>query len=221
MKKIKLGDVLDVKRGASLSGKFYSTEGKYIRLTLGNFSYPNGGFKSNASKKDIYFTGKIDDSYILKKDDIITPLTEQVNGLLGETAKIPEDNLYIQSGDVGLILPNEDIVDKNFLYYLISSPLIKKQLGASAQQTKIRHTSPDKIIKCIAWIPEIEEQRKFGSILDYITNLIENDRCLVDKLNEQIMSIYDFWFNQYQFPNIDGNPYKDNGGKFNEESIPE
>ena len=42
IKKIKLGDVLDVKRGASLSGEYYSETGEKIRLTLGNFNYPSG-----------------------------------------------------------------------------------------------------------------------------------------------------------------------------------
>jgi hypothetical protein len=33
LKKYKLGEILDVIRGASLSGEFYATEGEYIRLT--------------------------------------------------------------------------------------------------------------------------------------------------------------------------------------------
>ena len=33
LKKYKLGEILDVTRGASLSGEFYATEGEYIRLT--------------------------------------------------------------------------------------------------------------------------------------------------------------------------------------------
>ena len=37
LKKYKLGEILDVIRGASLSGEFYATEGEYIRLTCGNF----------------------------------------------------------------------------------------------------------------------------------------------------------------------------------------
>ena len=32
--KYKLGDILDVTRGASLSGEFYATKGEYIRLTI-------------------------------------------------------------------------------------------------------------------------------------------------------------------------------------------
>ena len=46
LKKYKLGEILDVTRGASLSGEFYATEGEYIRLTCGNFDYQNNCFKS-------------------------------------------------------------------------------------------------------------------------------------------------------------------------------
>ena len=39
LKKYKLGEILDVTRGASLSGEFYAAEGEYVRLTCGNFDY--------------------------------------------------------------------------------------------------------------------------------------------------------------------------------------
>ena len=226
MNKVKLGEVLDVKRGASLSGDYYSESGEKIRLTLGNFDYPNGGFKENTSKSDIYFTGEVKPEFILKKGDIITPLTEQVAGLLGETARIPEDDLYIQSGDVGLVIPNESKLDNKYAYYLLSSPLIKRQLGAAAQQTKIRHTSPDKIKDCEAWLPSLEYQKKAGELLDFINNKIKNNNKINAELESMAKTIYDYWFLQFEFPNEDGKPYKSSGGKmvWNEElkrEIPE
>jgi len=165
MKKVKLGEILDVRRGTSLSGKYYATSGDKIRLTLGNFNYPNGGFKENTSKKDLYFTGEVDPKFILRKGDIITPLTEQVSGLLGETAIIPTDNLYVQSGDIGLLIPDESKLSKEFAYYMISSAMVKRQLGAGAQQTKIRHTTPDAIKNCTVWLPEIEQQLRITNIV--------------------------------------------------------
>ena len=182
MKKIKLGDVLDVKRGTSLSGDYYATSGDLVRLTLGNFNYPDNGFKNNTSKDDIYFSGTVKKEFVLNKGDIITPLTEQVRGLLGNTATIPESGKYIQSGDIGLIIPNESLIDKRFAYYLVSSPIVKKQLDAGSQQTKIRHTSPDKIKDCIAYIPELEEQRKIAQLLDGINAKIELNNTINDNL---------------------------------------
>ena len=182
MMKVRLGDVLDVKRGTSLSGKYYSTSGEYIRLTLGNFTYPDNGWKDNSSKDDIYFIGPFKKEYLLKKGDIITPLTEQVRGLLGNTATIPESNKYIQSGDIGLVIPDESLLDKRYTYYLLSSIVVKKQLDAGSQQTKIRHTSPDAIKKCYAYILEKSDQIKVARILDIINEKIEVNNRINDNL---------------------------------------
>ena len=214
MKKVKLKEVLEVKRGTSLSGKYYSETGDKVRLTLGNFDYPGGGFKENTSKKDIYFIGEVKPQFVLKKGDIITPLTEQVSGLLGETATIPENNKYIQSGDIGLIIPKPEKLDSRFAYYLISSSIIKKQLDVSSQQTKIRHTSPDKIMDCVVWIPELNIQRKIAKLLDAIDIKIKNNNQINNNLEELMKILYQRWFIEFEFPNEDGKPYKSSGGKF-------
>lgn len=219
MRKIKLGDVLDVQRGTSLSGEYYATSGDKIRLTLGNFKYPECGFKENSTKSDIYFTGKVKDNFIMKEGDIITPLTEQVRGLLGNTATIPVSNLYIQSGDIAKIIPDEKLLNKRFSYYLISSPIVKKQLDSASQQTKIRHTSPDKIKDCIAFVPEIDTQKQIASILDLLDSKISLNNKIISELESMAKTIYDYWFLQFEFPNEEGKPYKSSGGKmaWNEE----
>lgn len=165
MEKVKLGQVLDVTRGMSLSGNYYATSGRIIRLTLGNFNYPDIGFKYNTSKKDLFFTGPFDEKFLLKKGDVITPLTEQVRGLLGNTAFIPLDRTFLQSGDIGLIIPNESKILREYAYYLLSSSIIKKQLASSSQQTKIRHTSPEYIKGCIAWLPAVHIQHHIVDIM--------------------------------------------------------
>lgn len=227
MQRIKLGEVLDIKRGPSLSSRYFSKTGDKIRLTLGNFNYPNGGFKHNVCKDDIYYVGTVSPQYILKEGDIITPLTEQVRGLLGSTATIPESNKYIQNGDVALVIPNENLINKRFSYYLISSAIVKSQLDAGSQQTKIRHTSPDDIKNCIAYIPsEIKIQEKIANLLDMINLKISYNTEINTQLEELAKTIYDYWFLQFEFPNEEDKPYKSSGGKmvYNEQlkrEIPE
>ena len=182
LKKYKLGDLVEVTRGMSLSGQFYSETGTLIRLTLGNFNMNGGGFKENTCKTDLYFTGPVKEEYILQEGDIITPLTEQSLGLLGTTAKIPESGKYIQSQDVALVKCKEGLIDPNFCYYLISSNLVRQQLSAAAQQTKIRHTSPDKIKECTVWVPDLENQKRIGRILADIDSKITVNRQINDYL---------------------------------------
>ena len=213
LKKYKLGDLVEVTRGMSLSGQFYSETGMLIRLTLGNFNMNGGGFKENTSKTDLYFTGPVKEEYILQEGDIITPLTEQSLGLLGTTAKIPESGKYIQSQDVALVKCKEGLIDPNFCYYLISSNLVRQQLSAAAQQTKIRHTSPDKIKDCTVWVPDLENQKRIGRILADIDSKITVNRQINDNLEAMAKQLYDYWFVQFDFPNEEGKPYKSSGGK--------
>ncbi|QFQ12782.1 restriction endonuclease subunit S [Pseudoprevotella muciniphila] len=172
LKEYTIGQLAEVTRGTSLSGEFYSSEGKFIRLTGGNFDYQNNRFKHNTSKENLYYIGEVKDKYILKHNDIITPLTEQTPGLIGSTAFIPESGKYIQSQDVALVTPNESLLDKDFCFYLLSSNFVKKQLASGAQQTKIRHTSPDRIKQCKVFIPAIEEQKRIGKLLRHLDEKI-------------------------------------------------
>ena len=212
MTKYKLSELVEVTRGASLSGQFYAEEGKLIRLTLGNFNMNGGGFKENTSKTDLYFTGTVRDEFILNEGDIITPLTEQSLGLLGTTARIPESGKYIQSQDVALVRCKKGLLDPNFCYYLISSSIVRQQLSAAAQQTKIRHTSPEKIKDCTVWVPDFDVQKNIGRILTDIDNKIAINRRINDNLEAMAKQLYDYWFVQFDFPNEEGKPYKSSGG---------
>ena len=213
LKKYKLGELIDVRRGASLAGEYYATEGKLMRLTLGHFDYQGGGFKDNTSKNDLYFTGPVKPEFILSEGDIITPLTEQTPGLLGSTAMIPESGKYIQSQDVALVTPYESKLDRNFCYYLLPSKIVKQQLAAGAQQTKIRHTTPDRIKDLTVFIPDLANQKAIGLLLHDIDRKIALNREINRNLEAMARQLYDYWFVQFDFPDENGKPYKSSGGK--------
>ena len=213
MKKYKLGELIEVSRGASLKGDFYAASGKYIRLTCGNFDYRNNSFKENTSKDNLFYIGEFKTEFLLKKGDLITPLTEQAIGLLGSTAWIPESGKYIQSQDIAKITCKEELLDKKFAYYLISSNMVKQQLSAAAQQTKIRHTSPDKIKDCTVWLPSLEEQKQIGQLLFDLDRKIELNCAINHNLEAMAKQLYDYWFVQFDFPDENGKPYKSSGGK--------
>ena len=213
MKKYRLGELIEVSRGASLSGEFFAKEGRYIRLTCGNFDYQNNCFKENISKDNLYYIGEFKEEFLLKEGDIITPLTEQAIGLLGSTALIPESGKYIQSQDVAKVTCNEALLDQNYAFYLLSSTQVKQQLSAGAQQTKIRHTSPGKIKDCIVWLPPLTEQKRIGQLLSTIDRKIALNRAINHNLEAMAKQLYDYWFVQFDFPNENGKPYKSSGGE--------
>lgn len=63
-------------------------------------------------------------------------------------------------------------------------------------------------------LPPRHIQDKIAEILSNIDNQIERNNCMVKRLQDLATSTYSRWFNQFEFPNEDGLPYKSNGGKF-------
>lgn len=217
MKRYKLGDILTVKHGFPFKGEYFSSNGKYIVLTPGNF-YEQGGFKYTQGKEK-YYLGESPAEYICSKGDLIVAMTEQTRGLLGSTAIVPEDDLYLHNQRIGLIKFDTSVVDKNYLNYLFRVSWVRSQLESSASGTKIKHTSPERICDVKIHLPPLSEQRKIGSLLSFIDNKIALNNRVNATLEAMAKTLYDYWFVQFDFPDEKGRPYKTSGGKmvYNEE----
>ncbi|MCM2532140.1 restriction endonuclease subunit S [Neobacillus pocheonensis] len=207
----KMGELCRIKHGYPFQGEYFSDEGKYIILTPGNF-YEQGGFKRIAGKEKFYL-GDVSEEYICKKGDLIVAMTEQAEGLLGSTALVPEDDLYLHNQRIGLIFPENDLVDKLFLYYLFMTKSVRKRLRGSSSGTKVKHTSPEKIYDVEVWIPKIKDQRSIALLLYNIDKKIDINNKINDNLQQQAKLLYDYWFTQFDFPDVNGNPYKASGGQ--------
>ncbi len=75
-------------------------------------------------------------------------------------------------------------------------------------------------------IPSIQKQREIVAEYNVIINRIALNNQLIQKLEETAQAIYKHWFVDFEFPDVNGKPYKSNGGKmvFDEEldkEIPE
>lgn len=57
------------------------------------------------------------------------------------------------------------------------------------------------------------EQDKISKILLLLDQKIEYNAAVNDNLQQQLKLMYDYWFNQFDFPNKDGKPYRESGGK--------
>lgn len=163
-----------IRHGYAFKSEYYSREGKYILLTPGNF-YEEGGFKDKG-KKETYYIGDVPEDYILNKDDLLVAMTEQAEGLLGSSALIPENNLYLYNQRLGLVIDlDEEVLDKKFLYHLFNSRSIRRQIHSGAGGTKVRHTSPDKILKTKFLYLPIPIQHR---IADILSRLDQRINCL-------------------------------------------
>lgn len=62
-------------------------------------------------------------------------------------------------------------------------------------------------------VPPIEKQEKIVKEYNAITKRISLDNELINKLEEIAWAIYKRWFEDFDFPDEDGNPYKSSGGE--------
>lgn len=62
-------------------------------------------------------------------------------------------------------------------------------------------------------IPSIEKQREIVREYNVIQNRIALNNKLITKLEETAQAIYKQWFVDFEFPDVNGKPYKSNGGE--------
>ena len=218
MEKCKLGDLIKIQHGYAFKTENYVTKSKYRLLTLGNFAEGNS-FKFNDDKAT-YYGADFPETFILQKGDLVMPLTEQVIGLFGNTAFVPETKEYkfVLNQRVGKVLYNNK-VNKYYLHYLLATKEVKRQIEARASGTRQRNISPDNVYDVEVTIHDIETQNHIGDFL----YSIEEKQILNNKINAELeamaKTIYDYWFLQFEFPDENGKPYKSSGGKmvWNEE----
>ena len=61
-------------------------------------------------------------------------------------------------------------------------------------------------------LPEIDEQHRIVAILDSIDTKLQVNKEICAELDSMAKTIYDYWFTQFDFPDVDGKPYRSSGG---------
>lgn len=71
----------------------------------------------------------------------------------------------------------------------------------------------DALCDCYLPIPSIEKQREIVKEYHILVNRIDLNNQLISKLEETAQAIYKQWFVDFEFPDVNGLPYKSNGGE--------
>ena len=204
----RLGDLLEIKHGYAFLGEHFATSGTHIVLTPGSF-YDQGGFKDKGDKEK-WYTGPIPADYVLKKGDLIVAMTEQAEGLLGSSAIVPRDGLYLHNQRLGVIqIRDASRTDSLFLYHLFNFKPVRQQIRGSASGTKIRHTAPSRIAEVKVTVPPLPVQRRIAGVLSAYDELIENNLRRIRLLEEMARALYREWFVHFRFPGHEALPRVD------------
>lgn len=193
-KEVLLKECISIKHGFAFESKFFSDSGKFAVLTPGNF-YEEGGFREN-KEKTRYYTADFDNEYILAKGNLIIAMTEQKAGLLGSSAFVPADGMYLHNQRLGLVQINDNLsIALEFLYLLYNSKPIRDIIEKTASGTKVKHTSPEKLLNILVALPPLAEQKKIAEILStwdeaisVVDKQLENCRLQKKALMQQLLT---------------------------------
>src|SRR5438477_13135470 len=110
-----LGERIDIKHGYAFSSEFFNEEGEGYRLVTAGSFYEEGGFRDLGSRQK-YYSGEVPNGYLLPKKALLVVMTEQAPGLLGSSAIIPVDNVYLHNQRLGLVtVQDHSLTSTNFI----------------------------------------------------------------------------------------------------------
>ena len=200
-RKVKLGDILEIKHGYAFSGEHIIEEDNNIVLvTPGNFRI-GGGFQE---KKCKFFDGEIPQDYILKEGDFIVTMTDLSKTIdtLGYSALVPKSKkrTYLHNQRIGLVQFKNDECDKGYIYWLMRTHDYQRVIANTSTGSTVHHTSPSKICDYECKVPSKTTQHNIAIILFRYDALIENYQNQIKLLEESAQRLYKEWFVDLRFP---------------------
>ena len=141
----------------------------------------------------------------------ITPCLE--NGKSAFVDILDNDEVAFGSTEF-IVLRATDKTDGNFIYYLTLFSSFRKKAILAMEGTSGRKRVNENTLKNYnILLPTLKTQKKIAHILSVIDEKIELNKKINKKLEELARLLYEYYFVQFDFPDINGKPYKSSGGE--------
>ena len=139
---------------------------------------------------------------------------------LGEAALMPEGLRACLGRRMGLLRPKINKVTSEYLLYAYIAPQFQQTIVSNTiKGATVERIALNKLSSFNIRIPDFDEQKNVAGLLTSIDSKIEINNRINIELEAMAKTLYDYWFVQFDFPDLDGKPYKTSGGKmvWNEE----
>ena len=170
-KEVKLGEVCSIKGGNAWKSEHYSTDGKYLVVTISNV-------KGNEYIDDTYGNriDTVESQFILEQGDILISLT----GNVGRVSKMTEVSAVLNQR-VGKLATNQS---NNFLFTLLSNRNFEKEMVLSSQGAAQANISNNDVLNYKTSFPSLPEQEVIGSFFQDLDKAIAKQEEKVNQLKE-------------------------------------
>lgn len=223
--KFSLDEIVLFKTGYPFKSSELSDYGNFKVIKIKEIKSNKIALTHDTQSYNGFITKRIENS-IVNYNDIVVALTgDPVNKgntdtWVGRSAIYKESNPALLNQRLVIVEPNQEKIDKMFLYYLLISKEISYGLASiakgSANQANISHKD---IGKFKVNIPKMAFQKVIANILSSLDDKIELNNKINRNLEELAQTLYKRWFVDFEFPNEDGEPYKSSGGEMVESEL--
>ena len=122
------------------------------------------------------------------------PLTDRtifvsINGTLGNVGVYDSEKIIL--GKSACYFNVKQSVDKDFIYYVVSSPVFRQYLENNATGTTIKNISLKQMREYTFSIPQIDEQKRISSILRMIDEKIKINKAINNNLEQLAALLFD------------------------------
>jgi type I restriction enzyme S subunit len=160
-------------------------------------------------------------SWVEKGDIVITH-----RGTLGQVGIISADSKYDKYiiSQSGLKMSfNKELINPYYIYYFLNTRLGQHLLLMNRSQVGVPAIAQPttSVKKIMIPFPSLEKQGTIVEILKSLDDKIELNNQINQTLEEMAQCIFKEWFVEFNFPNEEGVPYKDNGGEMVESELGE
>ena len=181
-----LGKFLKFRRGTSYVASELSEDAYNHPLYITMKSFKVGGGYS--VRGDKYYSPSYERKQAVEQDEILLANTDVTSScdilgapLLLPCEKLRTEVLFSHHVTAAKILEN---VDKDFLFYLLSSPSVRQVVQSCGRGTTVKMLDMKDMGKLSFSLPPLPEQKKIASILTSVDEVIENTQKQIDKLQD-------------------------------------
>ena len=201
-REVRLGDVTSILGDGIHGTPKYSETGEYYFINGSNLCEGEIIIKSDTKRVS-------EEEYQKYKKNLNDrTLLFSINGTVGNVAKYNGEPCVL--GKSACYFNVLDTVDRNYIYYIVSSPSFIKSMSNLANGTTIKNVSLKQMRDKRFLLPPIDEQYSIASILSSLDDKIAVNRRICENLEAQAQALFKHWF-------IDFAPFKN--GKFVESEL--
>ena len=105
-------------------------------------------------------------------------------------------NGYIHDGWLRLRV-NEEKLDKEYLYYFLTSSIAQNQFKAVATGSVVNNLKSDTVKAIRIDLPSLKEQKRIADVLNMFDEKIKNNEEINDNLEQQAVTLFRSWFTSF------------------------